>query len=267
MVDAPPKVQAIRSININSISAPPRPEEIVYVDTYSDPVTNKEFMLWEDIRLAFYNALHVRHEARPFRIAVIPSEVLDIVVGNPQDNTTTPQQHQQAQKQQLSILKQIERQAALLPRHDPFATLQPHHLSSSVYNSRFEPAGKTFILAFNNQPSSTGQRCNSAAADRARNKELALMYAKEAMTKIATTMNLIALHAKGEGAPKDFWKALECYLTTVRHGHAHAQVNVGDLFLEGRGVSQSSSVAMGWYQNAACQGNTKAKRIIEAIRP
>ncbi|KAF9132026.1 hypothetical protein BGW39_000957, partial [Mortierella sp. 14UC] len=110
MADAPPNSQPIRSININNLlSPPPRPEEIVHVDTYTDPDTNKDFMLWEDICFVFYNALYVRHKTRaisfmrgpdfntlkPFRIAVIPGEVLDIVVGNPQE--TAPQQQQQHQ--------------------------------------------------------------------------------------------------------------------------------------------------------------------------
>lgn len=63
------------------------------------------------------------------------------------------------------------------------------------------------------------------AVVRARNKELACMYAKEAMTKIAITMDLDALHTKGDTAPADFWKALECYLKAAVHqSHAHAQV-------------------------------------------
>ncbi|KAG0065243.1 hypothetical protein BGZ89_008494 [Linnemannia elongata] len=93
----PPNSQGIRSVNSSNLTpAPPATAEIVYVDIYTDPKTKQECILWEDIQLAFYNALHVRHKARivpfvkdsnletlkPSRIAAIPGEVLDIVVGS-----------------------------------------------------------------------------------------------------------------------------------------------------------------------------------------
>ncbi|KAH7032210.1 hypothetical protein BKA57DRAFT_443219 [Linnemannia elongata] len=61
----PPNTQGIRSININnSTSSPPHPTEVVYVDIYTDRITREKFILWEDVRLAFHNALHIRHQAR-----------------------------------------------------------------------------------------------------------------------------------------------------------------------------------------------------------
>ncbi|KAG0275404.1 hypothetical protein BGZ96_003803, partial [Linnemannia gamsii] len=273
----PPNTQAIRSININNLTPPPpEPAEIVYVDICTDPITKERFILWEDIRLVFYNALHIRHKARvvpfmkgsdfntlkPFRIAVIPGEVLDIIVGNPQETT-----HQQQQQQQSSGLRQIEQQAALLPRHNPLATLQPHsptHPSSSILNSRF---GRRTGDNVGNPLNSNLKRLQpNDAAVRARNKELAHKYAKEAMAKVASAMDLNTLHIEGDGAPGDFMTALQCYLKAVNKGHADALVNVGDLFLEGQGVSKDSSVAMGWYLKSAYQGNKNAQRKVEALR-
>ncbi|KAG0036520.1 hypothetical protein BGZ89_008375, partial [Linnemannia elongata] len=109
----------------------------------------------------------------------------------------------------------------------------------SVLSPRFRPTGNNFARAQN-----TGQQLDDAAV-RARNKILARKYANEAMTKIADTMDLDALHTKGDAAPTDFWKALECYLKAVHQSHAHAQVQVGDLFIEGHEVSKDSFVAMG----------------------
>lgn len=101
----------------------------------------------------------------------------------------------------------------------------------------------------------------------ARNKKLAYKYAKEAITKLVAKVDLDALHANGDGAPGDFRKALECYLRAVNQSHAHAQVQVGDLFLEGaQGVSKDSSVAMGWYMKAAFYGDTNAQRKLEILR-
>ncbi|KAF8924559.1 hypothetical protein BGZ47_003926, partial [Haplosporangium gracile] len=269
----------LRSINLNNLtSAPLTPAEIVYVDIYPDPKTKQGCILWEDIQLAFYNALHVRHKARivpfvkdsnlktlkPLRFAVIPGEVLDSVVGNPQ--ATTPQRHQQQQQQQQpSVFRQIEQQAACLPRHNPLSTLRPitsTHPSSLMQNARFAPAGNKSVRSFNNSRKQLDE-----TTIRARNKELAHKYAKEVMTKVAANMDLDALHAKGDGPRGDFWKALECYLRAVSQSHAHAQVSVGDLILGGdRGVTKDSSVAMGWYLKAAFQGDTNAQRKLEALR-
>ncbi|KAK5828185.1 hypothetical protein F5H01DRAFT_375916 [Linnemannia elongata] len=280
---APPNSQAIRSVNNNNLApAPPTSAEIVYVDIYTDPKTKQECILWEDIQLAFYNALHVRHNARivpfmknsdletlkPFRIAAIPGEVLDIVVGNLQD--TAPQQQQQQQHQYQhqqhqhpSTLRQIEQQAERLPKHNLFSTMRPmssNHLSASVQNARFAPSRNNFPRTVNNNR----QQLDESAL-RARNMELAQQYAKDAMSKIATKMDLDALYTKGDAPPGDFWKALECYLKAVHQSHAHAQVSVGDLFSVGQGVTKDSSVAMRWYLKATLQGDTNAQRKAETL--
>ncbi|KAF9289646.1 hypothetical protein BGZ88_007653 [Linnemannia elongata] len=183
---APPNTQAIRSVNINSsTSTPPHPNEVIYIDVYTDPITKDKFILWEDI--PFLNALHIRHKAR-----VLP------------------------------------------------------FMKGADFNS-----------------SRQQQRDNLAL--RARNKELAKQYARDAMSKVAAKMDLDALYAKGDGPPGDFWKALECYLNAVRKSHAHAQVSVGDLFSEGQGVTKDTSLAMVWYFKAAFQGDTNAQRKVETL--
>ncbi|KAG0287496.1 hypothetical protein BGZ96_008583 [Linnemannia gamsii] len=46
MADDPPNSQRIRSININNLApAPPHPAEVVYIDTYTNTITKKEFIL------------------------------------------------------------------------------------------------------------------------------------------------------------------------------------------------------------------------------
>ncbi|KAF9340275.1 hypothetical protein BGZ91_002777, partial [Linnemannia elongata] len=293
---APPNTQAIRSVNINSsTSTPPHPNEVIYIDVYTDPITKDKFILWEDI--PFLNALHIRHKARvlpfmkgadfnslrPFRIAVIPGEVMDIVVGSMHDTNRWQQQqqlqqyqHPQYQQQQLhqhpqyqqhqqpSVLRRIEQQAARLPKHDPFSTMRliSSTYLSSGFDSRFAPPGNNFARTVNN---SSRQQQRDNLALRARNKELAKQYARDAMSKVAAKMDLDALYAKGDGPPSDFWKALECYLNAVRKSHAHAQVSVGDLFSEGQEVTKDTSLAMVWYFKAAFQGDTNAQRKVETL--
>ncbi|KAF9314030.1 hypothetical protein BGZ91_006099, partial [Linnemannia elongata] len=195
---ASPNTQAIRSVNINSsASTPPHPNEVVYVDVYTDPITKDKFILWEDIRVAFHNALHIRHKARvlpfmkdadfntlrPFRIVVILGEVLDIIVGNLPN--TIPQ------REQSSVLRQIEEQAARLPKHNPLSTMRTitsTHPSSSLQTSRFAPAGNIFPRTVNN----SRQQLDESALQ-ARNMELAKKYARDAMIKVAAKLDLNAL--------------------------------------------------------------------------
>ena len=307
--------QAVRPVSKNILdshasSSPPPGGPIVHVVIHKDPGTPKGIVLWEDIRLVFDDALHIRHHAlavpflkgadynpyvdsdnamdmlhlsykgsmencfariphsltevyclyfplsrlKPLRIAALPDVVLDVVVTGP-----VAQQGAVASTQP-SVLQQIRQQAAQLPRHNPFATLRtPYSIPTPANN---------FGRTFNNRPSfSTSSRTPSnGAATQLRNKELILKRAKKIMAEIAAKVDLEALHAKGDGPPKDFFKAMEDYLKTVHKGHTHAQINVGDMFLEGRGVQKDTSVAMGWYLKAAYYGDTNAQRKVEALR-
>ncbi|KAF9105339.1 hypothetical protein BGX29_000203 [Mortierella sp. GBA35] len=200
-----PNVQALRSItksSLNSSSNPkPATTAIAEVDIHTDPLTLKGFVLWEDILLAFEDALHVRHKARvvpflkgsdlrslePRRIAAFPDTVLNVVVPDP------PVPVKVAVASPLSALQQFEKQASRLPKHDPMATLR----------------SPTRIL----DPQSSNRRPLETPSAQMRNRQLALKTAKAAIGKIAAHVDLIGLHMKGDGAPDDFFKALGCYLS------------------------------------------------------
>lgn len=65
MQDALPQLQALRAVNKNSRALTAAdPDDIIYVDCHQDPDTNKDFVLWEDILVAFHHAVHVRDHAR-----------------------------------------------------------------------------------------------------------------------------------------------------------------------------------------------------------
>lgn len=65
MQDTLPNLQALRSVNKNNRPLTPTdPDDIIYVDRHQDPETKKDFVLWEDILVAFHDAVHVRHHAR-----------------------------------------------------------------------------------------------------------------------------------------------------------------------------------------------------------
>ena len=65
------------------------------------------------------------------------------------------------------------------------------------------------------------------------------------MWRIAAQLDLATMQKRGEGDPKDFPRALECYLKAVNKGHAYAQFSVGRLYLEGKEVSAQWSGSLG----------------------
>ncbi|KAG0253932.1 hypothetical protein BGZ95_006175, partial [Linnemannia exigua] len=74
----------------------PNLNEVFYVDVHTDPDTKKGFVLWEDIKLAFDDALHVQHQGiripflegsdsiplSPYRLPALLGEVLEVVVSD-----------------------------------------------------------------------------------------------------------------------------------------------------------------------------------------
>ncbi|KAK3833192.1 MAG: hypothetical protein J3R72DRAFT_424974 [Linnemannia gamsii] len=90
------QVQAVRPVNkdcLDSVDSTPVPK-IMHFDCHVDPTTKKGFVLWDDIRLVFPDALYVRNQTKvvpfmkgvdfmplqPLRIATMPDVVLDVVV-------------------------------------------------------------------------------------------------------------------------------------------------------------------------------------------
>ncbi|KAF9096456.1 hypothetical protein BGX29_008566, partial [Mortierella sp. GBA35] len=264
-----PPVQAIRPVHRNDRNTRTTTDDVFHVDINTEPGTQNQFVLWGDIKLAFEDALHVRHQSRvvpflkgddlhplkPYRIAAFPDVILDIVVSG--------QITQVEVAQPPSMLRQIEHQATRYPKYNPFETLarRPSTLTPrSNIASQFPPRNDRL-------PGPALPRTQSADTYFRQNpRALALKAVQETMKKLVAHIDLKELHEKGDGSPKDFLKALECYLKAVRQSHACAQISVGDLFFQGQGVQQDSSLAMGWYLLAAFQGDTNAQRKIETLR-
>ena len=60
-----PQVQAMRPVNKDNLDSPTKtPGPTIYFDCHSNSATGKSFVLWDDIRLVFADALYVRHEAK-----------------------------------------------------------------------------------------------------------------------------------------------------------------------------------------------------------
>lgn len=164
-----------------------------------------------------------------------------------------------------SALNQIAQQAAQFPKYDPLSALQSHPWTPTSHFTTGNNVPRTFNnhrapvpLTLRRQPNDTATRTHKRA--------LELNQVKAIIRKIAVCTDLDALHAKGDGRPQDFRKALECYLKTVQKGQAQALISVGDVFLNGQAVQQNPTIAMGWYLKAAYLGDNNARYKIDQLR-
>ncbi|KAG0379307.1 hypothetical protein BGX24_000930 [Mortierella sp. AD032] len=164
------RVQAIRSVNRNippTEVSPARPEEIYYVDCQVDPVTQKEFILWDDILQAFENGVHVRNKAKivpflkgpdyrvlePRRIAPAPNTVLDVIVRDQltdskpsshqvvsKDNGVllplSPQEKQEEEKEEEKLIEDV------VVSQNVTATLRFYGLEEEAMNNHYSPIDK-----------------------------------------------------------------------------------------------------------------------------
>jgi TPR repeat protein len=64
---------------------------------------------------------------------------------------------------------------------------------------------------------------------------------------------------------KNYTEAMRWYRMAADRGNAQAQVEIGNLYMEGQGVSQSYSEALRWFRLAANQGNIEAQNDIGFI--
>ncbi|KAH7044335.1 hypothetical protein BKA57DRAFT_440447 [Linnemannia elongata] len=190
----------------------------------------------------------------PHRIAAIPGVTLDVVVTGAAVIASSPP----------SALQQVAKQAAQFPKYDPLSALQSHRTPTSYITT-----GNNILRTLKHHRAPvplTSRRQLNDTTTRAHKRELDLYKVKTAIGKIAVCIDLDTLHAKGDGRPQDFRKALECYLKTVQKGQAQALISVGDLFLGGQAVQQSPIIAMGWYLKAAYLGDNNARYKIDQLR-
>ena len=62
--------------------------------------------------------------------------------------------------------------------------------------------------------------------------------------------------------PPDIDQAVRLYLRAANGGNPIAMVNLGNLYVTGRGVPQSDAQAVAWYRKAAELGNAGGQRAL-----
>jgi uncharacterized protein len=72
-------------------------------------------------------------------------------------------------------------------------------------------------------------------------------------------LGLGVMYANGRGVPQDYAQAVVWYLKAAEQGDADAQTIVGVMYVNGHGVPQDYTQALIWYRKAADQGNDRAQ--------
>ena len=72
-------------------------------------------------------------------------------------------------------------------------------------------------------------------------------------------INLGDMYYDGKGVPRDYKKALHWWAKAAEQGHAEAQYNLGWMCQNGKGVPQDYKQAAYWFTKAAEQGDAEAR--------
>ncbi|KAF9545331.1 hypothetical protein EC957_011085 [Mortierella hygrophila] len=329
------QIQALRSVNrgIPPNSIPPaNPDEIYHVDTQLDPDTQKEFIFWDDIVQAFDNAVQVRHKTRvipflrgkdqsflePRRIAAIPNIVLDVVIDTPvADNVGVASlQVQQLEFQPVpsqggstTKVDTLSQNATPASSATSRSSVEPNITSSSSTPSTTTPTVRrspvyglvevamenyTHIdrpLAF---PSSRGphgvldaqppaikdpvdpphlvntsdsqlQGPQSVITNTPMERDVVQMSISANHGNKDAQIALGDMYKDGKGIAQDYQAAMDWYLKAAEQGDAAGQQRVGTLYYVGFGVPKNYSIAMIWYLKAAQQGYALAQSNIGTL--
>jgi len=69
-----------------------------------------------------------------------------------------------------------------------------------------------------------------------------------------------ALHRDGRGVAPDAARAVELFIAAAEQGDARAQANLGEALFQGRGTPRDRAEAFRWFAAAAAQGDVQAQR-------
>ncbi|OAQ27691.1 HCP-like protein [Linnemannia elongata AG-77] len=288
MQDALPQLQALRAVNKNSRALTPAdPDDIIYVDCHQDPDTKRDFVLWEDILVAFHHAVHVRHHARvvpflkgadyrtlePRRIAAITDKVLDVIVDTPLTDVqaasipgpsnsitllttdptpTTPLEKVLPDRPQEPAAECVVIHPAA-PRRNPVYGLEETAMDnySHINHPDFLPKPRA------------PQYVPTADQDGGSNKSAHIAPRNDneptndnAQANIDKPTSISQSHQSSQD-PTATTPARDISPIVVKAslGDAKSQVELGDIYRAGDGVEQDFEAARYWYLKAANQGD------------
>ncbi|KAF9541647.1 hypothetical protein EC957_002888 [Mortierella hygrophila] len=257
-------VQGFRSVQKSephsTTSVPLDSPNITHIDCYTDPDTNKDFILWEDIQQAFDEALFVRNKTRmlpfvrgkdyrvlePRRIAAASDVVLDVVVADKPiaaTDTATADTIASLQRAVQELSLNIPRQTPIeSSTHSPPCGDEPE--ATQVNGRTNSPENNTPLrgpqaLEYHSQDNNYGNTIDTQRSEATSNATKRLDDPQD------------------ETAAKDM--DLMQTMIHANQGDVHAQVALGDRYKDGREVHQDHHAALDWYLKAAEQHHPRAQ--------
>ncbi|KAF9271703.1 hypothetical protein BGZ88_005722, partial [Linnemannia elongata] len=279
MDDNQPQIQAVRPVSKDNLDTPTiTPAPTVYFDCHSNPATGKGFVLWDDIRLVFADALYVRHNAKvvpfmkdadwmplkPLRIAAVPDAVLDIVVDNPPvrleaaiQQLTLADSPKEATvhdtPQQDAALKLITSPVSTTPRRNPVYGLEETAMDNYSHidppDSRPKPRAPQFT------PTANQEGDANEATPSALNINSEPVNDKAQSTNYKPTSTSQSYQSSQDPTAITVVRDIAPIIVKASLDDAKSQVELGDIYRTGDGVEQDFEAARYWYRKATDQGD------------
>ncbi|KAG0001615.1 hypothetical protein BGZ79_004409 [Entomortierella chlamydospora] len=259
----------------------------VNINPRFDSKAKRQIILWNDIKTAFKNPVHVWHGdtivpfltdndfefLQPLRISTYPGIVLDVVIENPatdsgqspriQDSplptpvssTTLSSHHslEEAASTTNSQSPQTIAKNAPQDRGEPTTNSSSSATESVSRAPQFSPDFNNAGNFYSHTRLATGQCTDNGTADKQE-----YLTNHEKLDMIATYHRGLSYY-EGQDVPQDYLKAMEWFLKAAKQGHPDAQNKLGYMYQKGQGVQQDWSMAAKWYHAAADQGYAKSQ--------
>ncbi|KAK3836733.1 MAG: hypothetical protein J3R72DRAFT_450409, partial [Linnemannia gamsii] len=295
-----PNVQAIRRVNdddnndntttttTEETAAAASASRVFHLPYYPDATSGKDIVLWEDIRAAFDDVLHVRagsiilpflkgpdfKNLDPLRIAAVPSVTLDVVVRGP------------LRERELS-LESLQEALPDTPQESVKAPASTMTTTTKATTAKLNPAGGLVEAAMENYthmdkpagvktppPSYRGPQTAPGAQESSpvttENEptgegKLAAEPQEDVTPQKEDAPKKVDVLQEAEAPPKrnpTFKQRFAEAELKARLGDMYAQFALGEMYDLGQGTVQSASQACEWYEKAAIQGIIVARYII-----
>jgi soluble lytic murein transglycosylase-like protein len=89
---------------------------------------------------------------------------------------------------------------------------------------------------------------------------------RESRDPASEIVNRAAHYEHGESVTRDSSRALTLYCEAAQLGDESALLNLGWMFLNGRGVPRDDAIAVAWFRRAADKGVVQAKNLLSLLR-
>ncbi|KAF9153944.1 hypothetical protein BG015_002250 [Linnemannia schmuckeri] len=289
----PSHVQAVRRVYDNG--QPSTASDTIHLVCYPDPFSGENILLWDDIKAAFDNVVHVRSgtvvlpfikganfkNLDPLRIAAVPGVTLDVVVRGqdaPQDSShagtitnTAPRRNPVygLENTAMDNYTHIDKPAdiivlsQLMSRRRSWETLGSDHARPNIAATSNSAARNPVYGDESKAMDNYTHIDNPATAPLRRAPHAILDDQSSSTTNIHTPQSRLSTDQSQPRAPQEQPSNLTKHFTNTMAnanlGDKVAQVALGRMYKTGRGVKQDYRTAVEWFLKAANQGYADAQ--------